>query len=441
MRRLTLHSLAALFLAAAPLSAQVENAGVRASELSAAPSAPAALAPLAAPLASPLAAALTPAAVSPEAAPLAAPAALAPAVAAPAAPAALTAAPAAAVPVKVAPPASAAHGAAPAANASAGEAASARSALDELEGGSVVQSAAFDGVSAAPAAAAGDALAARAFSVKPEDFPGGSGAILTTGRTLRALLTKDLAPADLPYSTTLRTPRPVSLPVSLEAAERAPVKSVTDVAFASAEHSGSAGLVRLGSLADGRPVALKAYHLRNNPELLDKFMLEETRSAKLLSDLGVGPQFHGVWRDRDGSWNVVFDIARGDFSGNPVNMSTFHDLETILARLKGAGVAGFADLQMYRDRDGRLSVIDPGAAASDRRPLSPDEEPNYAIYARMEQLQPAPAEHGRRYLAWLKASRPVAYAQLRELIARRDDAYVKPLKDRYPEIFGARAAR
>lgn len=411
--------LAALLLASAPLRAQVESAtAVRAPVLPAASAAPLAITPLTAPLAGSLAAPLAPALASPAAAlPAAALLPPAPVAALPAAPAAVSpGAPSARTAIS------------PASHEAAESSLSAAAAPDADAAPAVAAGALFDGAAA---------LESRSVAVDPSDFPGGSGAAIATGRRLRALVTKDLAPSDLPYPTTLRAPAAVNLPASLEAAPRAPVRTVTDVAFASLEHSGSAGLVRLGYLEDGRPVALKAYHLRNNPEMLDKFMLEETRSAKLLSDLGVGPRFHGVWRDRDGSWNVAFDVARGDFSGNPINMRTFHDLETILERLHGAGVAEFSDLQMYRDRDGRLSVIDPGTAANALRPLSPGEEPRYAAYARLEQLGPAPAEDGRRYLAWLKASRPASYAMLHDLIARRNDAYAGPIKARYPDHFGA----
>jgi hypothetical protein len=252
-------------------------------------------------------------------------------------------------------------------------------------------------------------------------------------------MTVDIAARELPYATTLRAPRAPNLPLSLASAEPAPVAEVTDIAFASVEHSGSAGLVRLGYLQDGRPVALKSYHLGPGRTDAEEVALSETRSAKLLSDLGVGPLFHGVWRDPEGHWNVVFDVARGDFVGTPVTADTFRDLETIFARLNGAGVHDVPDLQMYRDGAGRLMIIDPNMAADGRRGMhEPDEAGGYAAAARLEQLHEAPVDVGRRYLEWLRARKPAAFRGLRALVRRRSDGYAKPVRENYPDLFGIR---
>jgi|GEM_PF-5221689 len=291
----------------------------------------------------------------------------------------------------------------------------------------------------------GTALESRAFAATPANFPGGSGALITAPRSVRALLTKDIAARDLPYRTTLRVPQAVRVPGTLAGFRTAPVDRVTDIVFASEEHSGSAGLVRLGYLSDGRPVALKAYHLGPQRNDLDDVALEEAQSAKMLSDLGVGPRFHGIWKDPDGAWNVVFDIARGDFNGMPITAQTFSDLETILSRLSGAGVTEFGDFQPYRTPEGRLIVIDPSSLSSAtfdvrrmRRGIGvePNAARGYASQARLEQLREAPVQVGRRYLEGLRANSPEAFAGLRRLIVSRNDDYVRPLIARYPEFFG-----
>jgi hypothetical protein len=437
MRRARLASPFFCALAAAPLAAQVETAPVvvpLAPSAAAAPALSAAFSPTAlVSVTAPPAPALS--------APLRASAVLsAPALAAASAPPAVAAAaPAPALSYALPEPAAAAEAApapAPDGGARAGAPRSAaRGTMNErfaaFAGGGAESGLAFDG---------GAALERRAFPVEPSEFPGGSGALLTDPRRVRALLTKDIAAADLPYSTALREPRPVSLPATLAEVRPAPVRAVTDVAFASVEHSGGAALVRLGSLRDGRPVALKAYHLRPEEGDPAEIALEEARSAKLLSDLGVGPIFHGLWRDPEGNWNVVFDIARGDFSGTPINDATLRDLETILARLRGAGVEHVSDFHLYRDHEGRLTVIDPGTVSRLRRDRAApaDDFAGFATQARLDQLKSAPEDVGRRYLLDLRARRPGAFRGLAELVARRSDDAALAVRARWPDLLGGR---
>jgi hypothetical protein len=436
-RRPLTASLVLFVCAAVPVAAQVETEPVVLAPVaplaSAAPAvlAPSALAPLAVPLAPALSAPLGASASAAAPALLAAPAASAAPLAVPSAAAsAMPEPPAAAVAPAVAPaptvddaPLSAPHAGAVA---SAGAAAAVASAQT---------GAFFDG-----------ALERRAFDVPADQFPGGSGGVIAAARPMRALLTRNLAPSDLPYDTNLRPAleKPSPLPATLDAAPRAKVRSVSDVAFASEQHSGSAGLVRLAYLDDGRPVAVKAYHLRRNTtrQELDGLALDEARSAQLLSDLGVGPRFHGLWLDADGDWNVVFDIARGDFNGTPVNAATFRDLEIILSRLRAIGLKNVSDFQLYRSPEGRLTVIDPGSAATGLNEPhewfhSPaDEEGGFAAYARLEQLHDAPPDIGRAYLLALRQHRPAGFAGLSALIVRRTDAYTAPLRRDYADLLG-----
>ena len=282
-----------------------------------------------------------------------------------------------------------------------------------------------------------------------EDFPGGAGGLLSSRKQLRALLTKDIAESDLPYASAIRS-RPnlkPDLPETLEQVRRAPMARVTDIGLASEEHSGSAGLVRLGYLADGRPVALKTYYPAEMPgesraAELPGLMLQEARAAQLYSELGIGPQFHGIWKDADGRWNVVFDIARGDFRGTPVKDVTFSDLETILARMKAAGIGDAGDLQMYRSSEGRLMVIDPNRVA-ERLGQAP-REPFDSMYgdgtgARIDVLREAPQDLGRRYLERLEAVNPDAFDGLtRRLLDNPKSA--EWARQRYGDIIERRAA-
>jgi hypothetical protein len=282
-----------------------------------------------------------------------------------------------------------------------------------------------------PFGATAGALEAKAKTLETmKDFPGGAGGVLSSGKTLRALLTRDIEASDLPYKAEIRSQPDVSpkLPTTLDEVVRAPVAHVTDIGLASEEHSGSAGLVRLAYLADGRPVAVKTYYLaemkgESRADELPGVMLKEARAAELYSKLGIGPEFHGLWKDADGRWNIVFDIARGDFSGTPVKDVTFRDLETILARMKAAGVKRAGDLQIYRSPEGRLQVIDPNSAAEGlHEPHYSDDDPSYgyAASARAELLRQADAEVGRRYLARLRAEDPDAFAPLAQRLTERE---------------------
>lgn len=134
---------------------------------------------------------------------------------------------------------------------------------------------------------------------------------------------------------------------------------VTNVVLVSDETSGSGAYVRLAEMPDGRSVVLKTF-ARPNAEHL----LMEARSAKFLSDLGIGAGFHGLFLDAEGRWNLVMDIVPGDFSGTPITPRTFADLDTMLARLEAAGVHELGDFQMHRTPSGRLLAIDPGGISS-----------------------------------------------------------------------------
>lgn len=302
------------------------------------------------------------------------------------------------------------------------------------------------GVAAPPSAL----LEAKAIGVaSPRDFPGGSGGLLRSGKSLRALLTTKLAASDLPYGHALRPVRSLKprLPRTLEEVPPARMSRVTDVGLASRVDGGSNGLVRLGYLEDGRPVALKAIYLPSHPVTgrsrdaeVPGMTLEEARAAQLYSDLGVSPEFHGLWKDDDGRWNVVFDIARGDHEGTPVNDQTFADLETILARMSAAGIVKAGDLQFHRSPEGRLLVIDPQSAAEglvDSPQAQRQETAGAFALARLDQLREAPADVGRRYLERLEAVDRPAFEELsRRLLGM--DKHAGWARQRYGDILEER---
>lgn len=256
----------------------------------------------------------------------------------------------------------------------------------------------------------------------PQEFPGKSGAAAAYGKPLKALMTSSIPHATLGYGgepRALTAPRPAA---TLADVPRADVTEVADVAFASEQHSGSSGLVRLAKLSDGRAVAVKALLLQDRPdgkpvpaETVAAMVLSEARSAEIYSALGVGPRFHGVWTDPQGRVNVVMDVARGDFERMPITDATFADLELIIGRMRRAGLNDVPDFQLYRSPEGRLSVIDPARAieVQGKAPETPPDGPEgFATAQRLAQLKEAPVDVGQRYLDALRLSDPAAYAGL-----------------------------
>jgi hypothetical protein len=266
-----------------------------------------------------------------------------------------------------------------------------------------------------------------------EEIPGLPGGVSNYGKSGQYLRTADIAPDDLPYPSAMRPPADdIKLPKTLDEIPEPNVTRETRVVFASDEHSGSAGVVRLAELDDGRPVAIKTYYPGKHPitgkerpiEEVNQFMLDEARSARLFSDLGIGPEFHGMYRDADGRWNVVMDVVPGDFIGTPVNKQTFADLEEMLNRLNGARLQRLGDFQVYRTPEGRLLAIDPGAAASNVG-AAPRVPVNSAggefTYQRANLIREAPPDVAIDYLGKLQKDDPEAWAGLVQRLASGDN--------------------
>ena len=145
----------------------------------------------------------------------------------------------------------------------------------------------------------------------------------------------------------------------------------TDVILASAEHSGSAGVVRLATAADGRPVAIKSYELFRPPGAAARspdaegIIDEEIRGLMVADDLGIGPRFHGLFTDEYGRTNVVMDVVSGDFPTaltSGVSRETFDALDTAFTRMHQAGISGsLGDFQYFVTNSGSISVIDAAA--------------------------------------------------------------------------------
>ncbi|MBI3299339.1 MAG: HEAT repeat domain-containing protein [Elusimicrobia bacterium] len=274
------------------------------------------------------------------------------------------------------------------------------------------------------------------------EFPGGSGGVETRGLPVRALRTATIPAETLGYNNDLRPAVEPRAPArSVAELPRADVVDISDVAFGSDHYSGSNGVVRLARLRDGRVVAVKSVHPIEYPGAKpettaahEAWMLQEANSAALYSDLGFGARYHGVWAGADGRLMLVTDIARGDFSGTPVTARSFTDLETIISRMRGAGIAEVGDFQLYRTPEGRLVGIDAvgaTAAVGVKPEKAPDASGGFAAGERFALLREAPPDVGRRYLEGLRTSDPAAFKGLAEGLLKSDESWGR---QRYGEL-------
>ena len=135
--------------------------------------------------------------------------------------------------------------------------------------------------------------------------------------------------------------------------QAADVALVTDIMLVSYVRNGYTSVVRLGFLKDGRPVALKS---AQPPAQLHH---REYRSYLLGEILGIAPKIHGLWKDSDGSINIVMDIVPGEFTDRAkVQEGTFRDLVQINDRLINAGMSVSLGFQYLVTAEGRVLVID-----------------------------------------------------------------------------------
>ncbi|MBI4982917.1 MAG: hypothetical protein HZC15_07305, partial [Candidatus Omnitrophica bacterium] len=186
-------------------------------------------------------------------------------------------------------------------------------------------------------------------------------------KEINCLQTSDIAEEDLPYSVVMREQNkhgfvPSTLSeVPLIQDVRLPSE---DVFLISKAMNGSAGVVKLGFLKDGRPVALKAYF--TNRPLTERFMLMDYQGAYIADVLGIGPKVHGLFVDQKAKW-LVMDIVSGDFlnvARQNIKLVTYRDLREIKLRLQNANINAMeGDFQYYITPQGRILIIDQGALA------------------------------------------------------------------------------
>ena len=115
-------------------------------------------------------------------------------------------------------------------------------------------------------------------------------------------------------------------------------------------------------------------------KILEENFLNEVSYVKKLSDLGVGPKFHGVFKGPDGKYRIVTDFIDGyevhlgdiDEVAGKMSLSTVKDINTKARDLIKAGIDPL-DIQFRVGADGKAHVIDPeyfGVLRSDSKDLA-----------------------------------------------------------------------
>ncbi|NQZ00252.1 MAG: hypothetical protein HRT45_06240 [Bdellovibrionales bacterium] len=263
------------------------------------------------------------------------------------------------------------------------------------------------------------------------------------GQFIRSL---EISSGDLPYDQALRDPRNAVQYGEMADLPRVEV-SPTDIVLVSGEHSGSASVVRLATLPDGRPVAIKSLAiddeivgLNPDPNFLQQRFLREAQGFEIADAMGIGPRFHGVYVDEAGRPNFVMDLATGDFpsqSGGNITTQTFTDFEEMFQRIQRSGQgANLEDFQFFVTDTGSLRVIDAGNFTLTPTPNSTgaDRFRERVMQYRLELLREASPDVGRVYLNQLRSADRRAYLSTMDTIARWNHDQLRHLYEAYEDM-------
>lgn len=282
----------------------------------------------------------------------------------------------------------------------------------------------------------------------PNQLPGGAGGVSSAGLNEgRYIRTQDIRPEDLPYDQGLRAPRQ---PTEFGSIEDVPTVEVTptNIILTSDEHSGSNGVVRLATLPDGRPVAIKAVSLYTPPGInatdtdvrTAEVIFAEAQGHEYADALGVGPEFHGIFVDEYGRTNVVMDLVTGDFPGESagrVTAATLSEFDEMVRRIDDGGyLTGSSDFQFYVTNDGHPRVIDAGVLASPNRQAGGDPAFLRSMASnRLSLTRSAPTDVGIAYFEGLRTSDPTQYAMTMRLMGQWLGDHRRHLVEPYADYF------
>lgn len=115
-------------------------------------------------------------------------------------------------------------------------------------------------------------------------------------------------------------------------------------------------------------------------KILEDNFLNEVNYVKKLSDLNLGPKFHGVHKGADGKYRIVtdfidgFEVHLGDLEdvSSKLTLATANDISTKSRALLDAGIDPL-DIQFRVDTNGKAHVIDPeyfGKLTSENKALA-----------------------------------------------------------------------
>jgi len=181
----------------------------------------------------------------------------------------------------------------------------------------------------------------------------------SSGRRHQWLYTKLISDNDLPpgYPVALREPDFYkALPgyINVHLPEN-------DIILVSYAENGSSGVLRLASLDDGTPVAIKARYTGPIEED-NRLILKDYQEAFVLDMLGIGPRLHGLFKDKDGRISIVMDIVPGDVlkaAKEFITPGTFSDLVEINKRFRMDNKSMSFDMNYFVTPAGRILLIDP----------------------------------------------------------------------------------
>ncbi|HLE10624.1 MAG TPA: hypothetical protein VI754_05200 [Bacteriovoracaceae bacterium] len=177
------------------------------------------------------------------------------------------------------------------------------------------------------------------------------------------IYSKEIPANQLGYKTGLRNPSTLSAETLYQRMKVIP--EVTDIQITSTIvtsdlKSAENGVVRLAYLKDGRPVVVKTL-MKDSIDPLKQ--MHEAKGAFLLSELGIFPTFHGIYK-ADGNFSLVMDIFPGDLFLGP-QMPSLHFLKQyaeVIKRFSAVNINRLPDqeilFQVMKSAQDEISVID-----------------------------------------------------------------------------------
>lgn len=233
-----------------------------------------------------------------------------------------------------------------------------------------------------------------------------------------------IQPGELGYEAEIRV-RPIVAGFSIEDYRNnlrekliveAPVVRLLDVVPFDTRSSGHLP-IRFGQLITGELVFLKG----GGGEL----------AVKLMSDLGIGPRFHGIYTEGDITY-AVMDVIPGQYTnmlrGSSITVDRFRDLETIIDRLHRVG-ARLSGVEFVLTPTGHFLLID----ADERYPNTHDfghpiMDDRDAILLRYYSLTRVNSTVGMAYLEWLNNDHHKK-SVWDQLVYRLESSQYRPLLD------------